>query len=445
MADHEQQPSIPAEQQDDSAVALTTVGEPEQSIPVQAVPDRDHEAMDAEAGNLQQAAAAIANDEPAVSPPVDSQQALTATANDERVVSPPVDSEQDVTSTVNDITADIPMEDAQPILDEQTPQEPVSEEPITQEPVSEEPIAQEPISEQPTSEEQVMDPALVESVAPAPEEPIAALDETAVGESTEETKDFSAGEPLMQENKSDAVETIEQNETEDLNGGNAGDDSADGLFGSDDEAPKGTRPYLAREYFFSLATKLTSHSTGNGTSNENDDSEIEAISPTRPMASGEDAARGRTEDDDEEDEDMPMRKKQRADSPSASDGGNEHYARDVDTDRNDREQRQDEEDERTAAEPDENDEALGTSSVCRIRGTGLTHFASGISARKRALDARIEAIGKAGKRKRSRKKDDVSTIWPQIQRTHDRRLPPVSSMKPAIRARTLAWIDKLRR
>jgi hypothetical protein len=30
------------------------------------------------------------------------------------------------------------------------------------------------------------------------------------------------------------------------------------------------------------------------------------------------------------------------------------------------------------------------------------------SARKRALDARIEAIGKGGKRKRSRKKDDVS-------------------------------------
>ncbi|KAJ9115599.1 hypothetical protein QFC20_000924 [Naganishia adeliensis] len=349
MADHEQQPSDYSAQQDESAVALTTAGEPEPPIAVHSEPiERDHEAVDTEQGNLEQAAAFTGDDAQAAS----ATQAATATVyddqlpnvdatmNDEPITTTTMDLEQQpATEMTNDVPADIEMDNAQPV-----PAEPISVLPKFEDLIS---------------EQQVMDPAPAETVPPATEEPVAGQDEIVAEDNKEEPTDVPLTESADDAN---IVEAVDQKEPEaeagEVDNGNAGEDSADDLFGSDDEAPK----------------------TRNGNT-ANDDSESEDISPEQAAA--------RAEDEDEDDEDMPMRKKQRAGSPSASDAGGEHYERGVDADRNNRDLRQDEEDERKAEEPDENDEAL---------------------ARKRALDARIEAIGKAGKRKRSRKKDDSEDL-----------------------------------
>ncbi|KAJ9101938.1 hypothetical protein QFC19_005019 [Naganishia cerealis] len=122
------------------------------------------------------------------------------------------------------------------------------------------------------------------------------------------------------------------------------------------------------------------------------DSVVEAISSAPQSPSADDMAQDTvaqdSEDDNDDHEDMPKRKKHRGESPASGDE-DEANAREFREETDVKEDhREDDEDERTA-EPEETDEAL---------------------ARKRALDARIEAIGKGNKRKRSRKKDDSEDL-----------------------------------
>lgn len=240
MADHEQQPSDYSAQQNESAVALTTAGEPEPPIAVHSEPiERDHEAVDTEQGNLEQAAAFTGDDAQASSATVNEEQAATATVYDDQLpnvdatmndepitTTTTMDLEQPATEMTNDVPADIEMDNAQPV-----PAEPISVLPKFEDLIS---------------EQQVMDPAPAETVPPATEKQVAGLDGIVAEDNKEEPTDVPLTEPADDAN---IVEAVDQKEPEaeagEVDNDNAGEDSADDLFGSDDEVPK-TRKQLIR-------------------------------------------------------------------------------------------------------------------------------------------------------------------------------------------------------
>jgi hypothetical protein len=238
MADHEQQPGDYSAQQDENAVALTTVGEPEPPVTVHTEPiERDHEAVDVEQGNFEQAATFTGDEQQATSTTVKEEQTADATVkdeelpnteattNDEPVTTATLDVEQSATENLNDIPADIEMDNAQLV-----PEEPISELPKLEDLIA---------------EQQVLDAAESDAVMSATEEQIAEQEGNVAEDTTEESKDVPLTGPA---NDADNVEAVAQEEpvaeAEEANDDNAGEDSADDLFGSDDEAPK-TREQLA--------------------------------------------------------------------------------------------------------------------------------------------------------------------------------------------------------
>lgn len=224
MEDHEQQLDNPPHQQDESAVALTTVGEPEPPVAAHTETiDRGHEAVDAEQGNLDQAATFDGGEAPSASEFVNEEQVTTddqapnadATMDHGPIASAAMDVGQPEAEASDDIFADLDMGDAQPI----------SEEPKLDEPIPDQresnPLETQLAAES-TTEEQATVPAGVD-----------------LAENTIESNDVAATGPSEDANNTEAAAQEEPvAEAGEVKNDEAGEDSADDLFGSDDEAPK---------------------------------------------------------------------------------------------------------------------------------------------------------------------------------------------------------------
>ncbi|KAJ9125275.1 hypothetical protein QFC22_000230 [Naganishia vaughanmartiniae] len=267
---------------------------------------------------------------------------------------------------------DVETDTAQPTVDAQIIDN------LVQEPIAEERVEDTiPSSEQTTL--QMIEAQQKAGVAPTVEELTshveAQVEEPKVGTPAQEDTEAAVVNneeqaPTRTDTETEETKDVPVKETPAAISAPQSDFDADDLFGSDDDVPK--RSKTAR-------------------SNADTDSVVEALSPARD--SGRASAReGSAVEDEEEDEEMPQRKKRRGESPVSGDeddaGVREARSEGAEDVKEDSRRDEDDDEERTA-EPEETDEAL---------------------ARKRALDARIEAIGKSGKRKRSRKKDDSEDL-----------------------------------
>lgn len=245
MADHEQQLDIPPHQQDESAVALTTVGEPEPPMTMQTeTAERDHEAVDAEQANLEQAATS------------DGVQASVASevVHEEHVGTDDQAQNADVTLT-NESTTSAAVYTAQP--EHETTAEAVGDAEMG----NEQPSTEEPKMEEHTPDQQEPNPLETELAAESTKaEPTTVSDDIVAEETVDAPKGDDLAEPSPDSNNLEAGaqgEPAAAAEAEEVDEEKAGVESGDDLFGSDDEAPK------AREYPASAipchAQRLISH------------------------------------------------------------------------------------------------------------------------------------------------------------------------------------------
>ncbi|GHJ85696.1 hypothetical protein NliqN6_2098 [Naganishia liquefaciens] len=333
-------------QQEPNAVAMTEVGGTDPPVGPAIVPDRDHEAVDPEQGNVQEAASKKEAQDVNGAVPEEVQQITEVAFNAEEPVVEQGDLVEQAAAMDDDIPEQAPKEtNDESLLDQGSKSE--SETPQNTEPTID------------TQEQENTQAGEVEKDKQDDQMEVVQDESLSIGDRDQKSNEIATEDATEDATKDPAGDAAEA----------ADDSGTNDLFQSDDEGEQTTRTPKAAD----------------------DDSEIDSITPSRPTTSAEESGRGvQEEEDDEEDEVAPLRKKQRRESTGASDADNENYSREVDGERNEREALRDErEEEERLAEPDENDEAL---------------------VRKRALDARIEAIGKAGKRKRSRKKDDSEDL-----------------------------------
>jgi hypothetical protein len=233
MADNEQQLDIPLHQQDESAVVLTTVGEPEPPMAAHTETiERDHEAVDTAQGDLGQAATFDGGEAPSASEFVSEGQVTTddqapnadATMDHGPITPAAMDVAQPEAEPSDDIFADLDMGDAQPISEESKLDEPIPDE-------QESNPLETQLAAESTTEEQATVPAGVD-----------------LAENTIETNDVPSTGPSEDANNTEAAAQEESlAEAGEVKNDEAGEDSADDLFGSDDEAPK-PRSYIPRPH-----------------------------------------------------------------------------------------------------------------------------------------------------------------------------------------------------
>ncbi|KAJ9108914.1 hypothetical protein QFC21_000235 [Naganishia friedmannii] len=322
-------------------------------------------------------------------PPVDNPVAMTQVGepdlvaeqeqqDDTREHDNPVDIEQgDVAqaATVAIEGGDVEMETVQPTVDapiiDKLVQEPNAAERMEDTVPSAQDTTSQSIEAQPQAVATAITEAPTSHVGTEPEETKEAAGEQKDTEAV--AVETEAQAPTQVDLGTEATKDVQVEKTPAAKSAPQSDVDADDLFGSDDDDLKQSR-----------TTKSIADT----------DSVVEALSPARDSARAPVGEGSAAEDDNEvedEDEEMPRRKKRRGESPISGDGDDAAVrgerldgGEDVKEDR-----REDDDDDERTAEPEETDEAF---------------------ARKRALDARIEAIGKAGKRKRSRKKDDSEDL-----------------------------------